>query len=49
MLANPGNRGRVVHWTYGRFRWAVAHTLPEKAAKAAYERHITPETGRVFF
>ncbi len=49
VLANPGNRGRVVHWTYGRFRWAVAHTLPEKAAKAAYERHITPETGRVFF
>ncbi len=49
VLANPANRGRVVHWSYERFRYAFAHTLPEREAKAAYERHITPETGRIFF
>jgi pimeloyl-ACP methyl ester carboxylesterase len=49
VLANPANRGRVVHWSYRRFRYAFAHTLPESEAKAAYDRHITPETGRIFF
>jgi len=49
VLANPANRARVVRWNYQRFRYAFAHTLPEAAARAAYERHVTPETGRIFF
>jgi len=49
VLANPANRGRVVHCNYDRFRYAFAHTLPETEAKAAYQRYITPETGRIFF
>jgi pimeloyl-ACP methyl ester carboxylesterase len=49
VLARPSNRSRVVYWSYERFRYAVAHTMPEEQASAAYERHITPETGRIFF
>lgn len=40
---------RVVHWSYENFRYAFVHTLPEDEARAAYEAHVTPETGRVFF
>jgi pimeloyl-ACP methyl ester carboxylesterase len=49
VLARPSNRSRVVYWSYERFRYAVAHTLPDDQASAAYERHVTPETGRIFF
>jgi len=40
---------KVVHWTYDNFRYAFVHTLPEAEARAAYEAHVTPETGRIFF
>jgi pimeloyl-ACP methyl ester carboxylesterase len=40
---------KVVRWSYGSFRYAFVHSLPETAARAAYETHVTPETGRVFF
>ncbi|MDP9294109.1 MAG: alpha/beta hydrolase [Actinomycetota bacterium] len=40
---------KVVRWSFPQFRYAFVHTLPEEEARAAYERHVTPETGRVFF
>jgi len=40
---------KVVRWTFANFRYAFVHTLPEADARAAYERHVTPETGRIFF
>ena len=40
---------KVVHWSYENFRYAFVHTLPEDEARAAYNTHVTPETGRVFF
>lgn len=49
VLARPGNRRRVVHWSFEQFRYAFVHTLPEADARAAYERYVTPETGRIFF
>lgn len=49
VLANPANRRRVVHWTFEQFRYAFVHTLPEADARAAYDDHVTPETGRIFF
>lgn len=39
----------VVHWSFATFRYAFVHKLPEDEARAAYEAHVTPETGRVFF
>lgn len=40
---------RTVRWSFGSFRYAFVHTLPLAEARAAYDRHVTPETGRVFF
>jgi pimeloyl-ACP methyl ester carboxylesterase len=40
---------RVVRWSFGSFRYAFVHLLPLNEAKAAYERHVIPETGRIFF
>lgn len=40
---------KVVRWSYGNFRYAFVHTLPEAEARAAYEEHVIPETGRIFF
>jgi pimeloyl-ACP methyl ester carboxylesterase len=40
---------RVVRWSFESFRYAFVHTLPLAGARDAYDRHVTPETGRVFF
>jgi len=40
---------RVVRWSFGSFRYAFVHLLPLDEAKAAYDRHVVPETGRIFF
>ena len=40
---------RVVRWAFGSFRYAFVHLLPLDEARAAYDRHVTPETGRIFF
>jgi len=40
---------RVVRWSPAQFRYAFVHTLPPDEARALYDRHVTPETGRPFF
>jgi pimeloyl-ACP methyl ester carboxylesterase len=40
---------KIVRWSYANFRYAFVHSLPEDEARAAYETHVTPETGRIFF
>jgi pimeloyl-ACP methyl ester carboxylesterase len=40
---------RVVHWSFGEFRYGFVHTLPEAEARDAYDRHVVPESGRIFF
>ena len=40
---------KVVRWKYSNFRYAFVHTLPDADAQAAFNAHVTPETGRVFF
>jgi pimeloyl-ACP methyl ester carboxylesterase len=40
---------RVVRWSFGSFRYAFVHLLPLEEAKAAYDRQVVPETGRIFF
>lgn len=39
----------VVHPSFEGFQYAWVHTLPEPEQRAAYERYVTPETGRIFF
>jgi pimeloyl-ACP methyl ester carboxylesterase len=40
---------RVVRLSFAQFRYAFAHTIPEAVQRAAYERHVVPETRRIFF
>jgi pimeloyl-ACP methyl ester carboxylesterase len=40
---------KVERWTYSNFRYAFVHTMPEADAHAAFDKHVTPETGRIFF
>src|SRR6185369_7608928 len=40
---------KVVRWKYANFRYAFVHTLSDADAHAAYDRHVVPETVRVFF
>jgi pimeloyl-ACP methyl ester carboxylesterase len=40
---------KVVRWKYANFRYAFVHSLPEAAARAAFDRYVIPETGRIFF
>jgi pimeloyl-ACP methyl ester carboxylesterase len=49
VLLTPFGWRKVVRWTYGNFRYAFVHTLPEAEARAAYDTQVTPETGRIFF
>jgi pimeloyl-ACP methyl ester carboxylesterase len=40
---------KIVRWSFGSFRYAFVDTLPPAEARAAYDRQVIPETGRVFF
>lgn len=40
---------RVLVMPFSDFRYAFANCLPEDAARAAYDSHVVPETGRIFF
>lgn len=40
---------KAVRWTFSNFRYAFVHTLAPDEARAAYDRHVTPESGRIFF
>ncbi len=49
VLITPRGWRKVVRWSFESFRYAFVHTLPRDEALAAYETHVTPETGRIFF
>jgi pimeloyl-ACP methyl ester carboxylesterase len=40
---------RIVYMSFPEFQYAFVHTLPLAEQKAAYDRHVVPETGRIFF
>lgn len=49
VLATPLAWRRVVRWSFKRFRYAFVHPLEPAEQRAAYERHVTPESGRIFW
>ncbi len=49
VLMQPGARKGVVRMTLPQFKYAFANMLSETDAHAAYEEHVIPETGRIFF
>lgn len=49
VLATPGGWRRILRMTFPTFQYAFVNTLPETEQRAAYERYVVPETGRIFF
>lgn len=40
---------RIVRLSFPDFRYAFVHTLGYREQRAAYDEHVVPETGRIFF
>ncbi len=49
VLFKRGAHRAIVHLTFEQFRYGFMHSSTEADARAAYERHVVPETGRIFF
>ena len=49
ILKNPANNHRAVALTFDEFRYGFANTMPEEAAREAYERYAVPGPGRVLY
>jgi pimeloyl-ACP methyl ester carboxylesterase len=49
ILKNPANNHRAVALTFDEFRYGFANTMPEEAAREAYDRYAVPGPGRVLF
>jgi pimeloyl-ACP methyl ester carboxylesterase len=48
VLLTPFVWRRVVRWSFEQFRYAFVHSLPADAQRAAFDHHVTPESGRIF-
>lgn len=40
---------RVVRQSFGQFRYAFVNAMTPSQQRQAYDRHVVPETGRIFF
>jgi pimeloyl-ACP methyl ester carboxylesterase len=40
---------KIVHMSFRQFRYAFVNTMSPAEQRAAYEQHVVPETGRIFF
>lgn len=40
---------KILTLSFASFQWGWAHTLPEAEQREAYERHVIPTPGRIFF
>lgn len=49
VLAHPSNRRGVAALTFEQFAFGFTNTFSKSDARAAYERYVVPETGRIFF
>jgi pimeloyl-ACP methyl ester carboxylesterase len=49
VLLTPGGWGKVVRQSFSDFQYAFVHKLPADQQKAAYDKYVVPETGRIFF
>ena len=49
VLMTPFGWKKILRWSLKEFSYAFVHALPQHEQKAAFERYVTPETGRVFF
>lgn len=48
-LTTPFAWKKVLRWPFKHFQYAFVHTLPHAEQKAAYEAHVVPESGRLFW
>lgn len=47
-VLTPFAWNRILRMSFGRFRYGFVNGLPEDQQRAAYERYVVPETGRIF-
>jgi pimeloyl-ACP methyl ester carboxylesterase len=40
---------KIVRWSPAQFAYAFVNGMPAAEQRAAYDAHVTPETGRIFF
>ena len=49
VLSVPGGWRKVARQSFKQFQYAFVNTLPEAEQRAAYDKYVVPETGRIFF
>jgi len=49
ILATPGGWAKIIPTSFKDFQYAFVNNMPEAAQKAAFDKYVIPETGRVFF
>lgn len=49
ILLIPFGWRKVVRWSFTEFRYAFVHTIPLAEARAIWDTHIVPDSGRPFF
>ncbi len=49
VLLTMGGWHKVLRQSFKEFQYAFVNALPEAEQRAAYDRYVVPETGRIFF
>ena len=49
VLSTPGGWHKVLRQSFKQFQYAFVNALPEAEQRAAYDRYVVPETGRIFY
>jgi pimeloyl-ACP methyl ester carboxylesterase len=49
VLLTPGGWRKVLRMSFSDFQYGFVNTMPLAEQRAAYDEHVVPETGRVFF
>ena len=49
VLTTPGGWHKVLRMSFAQFQYAFVNCMPEAEQRAAYDEHVVPETGRIFF
>jgi pimeloyl-ACP methyl ester carboxylesterase len=49
VLTTVGGWRKILHMSFPAFQYAFVNSLPETEQRAAYDRYVVPESGRIFF
>jgi pimeloyl-ACP methyl ester carboxylesterase len=49
VLTTPGGWRKILRMSLPQFQYAFVNTLPKAEQRAAYDKYVVPESGRIFF